>query len=240
MGKRLGVNIDHVATLRQARRGQVPEPAAAAAIAELSGADGITVHLREDRRHIQDRDLEVLKAVVTTRINLEMAATEEMTGIACRLVPDSATLVPEKRAEVTTEGGLDVLGHREPLIRTVARLSEAGILVSLFIDPDLAQVRAARQVGAGAIEIHTGRYCEAFRRGKSGEELNKIRAAATYASSLGLKVFAGHGLDVRNIVPVLGVPEVEEFNIGHSIVARAVFLGLAAAVREIADLIHRA
>jgi pyridoxine 5-phosphate synthase len=240
VGKRLGVNIDHVATLRQARRGQVPEPAAAAAIAELSGADGITVHLREDRRHIQDRDLEVLKAVVTTRINLEMAATEEMTGIACRLAPYSATLVPEKREEVTTEGGLDVLGHREPLIRTVARLSEAGILVSLFIDPDLAQVRAARQVGAGAIEIHTGRYCEAFRPGKSGAELDKIGAAATYASSLGMKVFAGHGLDVRNIVPVLGIPEVEEFNIGHSIVARAVFLGLAAAVREIADLIHRA
>ena len=231
MGKRLGVNIDHVATLRQARRGQVPEPAAAAAIAELSGADGITVHLREDRRHIQDRDLEVLKEVVTTRINLEMAATEEMTRIACGLRPFSATLVPEKREEVTTEGGLDVLGHRKFIIQTVARLKEAGILVSLFIDPDLAQVRAARQVGADAIEIHTGSYCEAFRSGRYGVELDKIRTAATYAASLGLKVFAGHGLDVRNIVPVLGVPEIEEFNIGHSIVARAVFLGLAAAVR---------
>jgi len=238
VGKRLGVNIDHVATLRQARRGQVPEPAVAAAIAELSGADGITVHLREDRRHIQDRDLEVLKEVVTTRINLEMAATEEMTRIACGLRPFSATLVPEKREEVTTEGGLDVLGHRKFIIQTVARLKEAGILVSLFIDPDLAQVRSARQVGAAAIEIHTGSYCEAFRSGRYGVELDKIRAAATYASSLGLKVFAGHGLDVRNIVPVLAVPEIEEFNIGHSIVARAVFLGLAAAVKEIADLIH--
>jgi pyridoxine 5-phosphate synthase len=234
------VNIDHVATLRQARRGRVPEPAAAAAIAELSGADGITVHLREDRRHIQDRDLEVLKSVVTTRINLEMAATEEMAGIACRLKPFSATLVPEKRQEITTEGGLDVLGHRESLIPAVARLSGAGILVSLFIDPDLAQVRAARQTGAGAIEIHTGSYCEAFRSGEYEEELTKIRAAATYASSNGLKVFAGHGLDVRNIVPVLAIPEIEEFNIGHSIIARAVFLGLAAAVKEIADLVHRA
>jgi pyridoxine 5-phosphate synthase len=234
------VNIDHVATLRQARRGQVPEPAAAAAIAELSGADGITVHLREDRRHIQDRDLEVLKEVVTTRINLEMAATEEMTRIACGLRPFSATLVPEKREEVTTEGGLDVLGHRETMIQTVARLKESGMLASLFIDPDLPQVRAARQVGADAIEIHTGSYCEAFRAVRYGGELDKIRTAATYASSIGLKVFAGHGLDVRNIVPVLAIGEIEEFNIGHSIVARAVFLGLAAAVKEIADLVHGA
>jgi pyridoxine 5-phosphate synthase len=240
LGKRLGVNIDHVATLRQARRGREPEPAAAATVAELAGADGITVHLREDRRHIQDRDLEVLKAVVTTRINLEMAATEEMTRIACGLRPHSATLVPEKREEVTTEGGLDVLGCRDSLIQVVARLKAAGILVSLFVDPDLPQVRAARQVGADAVEIHTGSYCEAFRSGKFPAELGKIRAAATYASSLGLKVFAGHGLDVRNIVPVLAVGEIEEFNIGHSIVARAIFLGLAAAVKEIADLIHGA
>jgi pyridoxine 5-phosphate synthase len=239
VGKRLGVNIDHVATLRQARRGRVPEPAAAAAIAELSGADGITVHLREDRRHIQDRDLHVLKEVVTTRINLEMAATEEMIRIAGGFRPFSCTLVPEKREEVTTEGGLDVLRHRESTIRTVGRLREAGILASLFIDPALHQVRAARHAGADAIEIHTGSYCEAFRRGEFEEELDKIRAAATYASSLGLKVFAGHGLDVRNIVPVLRIPEIEEFNIGHSIVARAIFLGLHEAVREIADLIHR-
>jgi len=240
VGKRLGVNIDHVATLRQARRGREPEPAAAAAVAELAGADGITVHLREDRRHIQDRDLEVLKAIVATRVNLEMAATEEMTRIACGLRPHSATLVPEKREEITTEGGLDVLGRRESLLRTVARLKEAGILVSLFIDPELAQVRAARQVGADAIEIHTGSYCEAFRSGKYLAELDKIRAAAMYASSLKMHVFAGHGLDVRNIVPVLAIGEIEEFNIGHSIVARAVFLGFAAAVKELADLIHGA
>jgi pyridoxine 5-phosphate synthase len=240
MGKRLGVNIDHVATLRQARRGQVPDPAAAAAIAELSGSDGITVHLREDRRHIQDRDLEVLRHVVTTRINLEMAATEAMTRIACGLRPFSATLVPEKREEVTTEGGLDVLGQRDSLIQTVARLKTAGILVSLFIDPDLAQVRAARQVGAEAVEIHTGTYCEAFRTGKFETELGKIRTAATYAASLGMKVFAGHGLDVRNIVPVLAIGEIEEFNIGHSIIARAIFIGLPAAVQEIADLVHGA
>jgi len=238
VGKRLGVNIDHVATLRQARRGRVPEPAAAAAIAEIYGADGITVHLREDRRHIQDRDLEALRHVVTTRINLEMAATEEMTLIALNLRPYSATLVPEKREEITTEGGLDVLAHRDALIRTVARLKDAGILTSLFVDPDLAQVRASRQAGADAVEIHTGTYCEAFRAGRHEEELGKIRTAATYAASIGLKVFAGHGLDSRNIVPVLTIGEIEEFNIGHSIISRAVLVGLPAAVREIADLIH--
>jgi len=238
--KRLGVNIDHVATLRQARRGQVPEPAAAAAIAELSGADGITVHLREDRRHIQDRDLAVLKSVVTTRINLEMAATDEIIRIACDLKPHSCTLVPEKREEITTEGGLDVLGHREAMVQTAARLKNAGIVVSMFIDPELPQVRASRQAGADAIELHTGTYCEAFGTGKHEAELAKIRAAAAFGASIGLKVFAGHGLDVRNIVPILGIPEIEEFNIGHSIIARAVFLGLPAAVKEIADLIHGA
>jgi len=240
MRKRLGVNIDHVATLRQARRGMEPEPAVAAAIAELYGADGITVHLREDRRHIQDRDLDVLKEVVRTRINLEMAATEEMIGIATGLSPHSSTLVPEKREEVTTEGGLDVLVQREWLHSAVSRLKEAGILVSLFIDPDLAQIRAARQVGADAIEIHTGSFCEAFHTGKYREDLEKIRVAAAQASQIGLRVFAGHGLDLRNIVPILSIPVIEEFNIGHSIVARAVFVGLGPAVREMADLIHGA
>lgn len=238
MRKRLGVNIDHVATLRQARRGREPDPAAAAVIAELHGADGITVHLREDRRHIQDRDLAILKEVVRTRINLEMAATEEMLGIAARLGPFSATLVPEKREEVTTEGGLDVLGQRESLHGAVARLREAGILVSLFIDPDLAQVRASKQAGADAVEIHTGTYCEAFRTGRYEEELGKIRTAAVQARNVGLKVFAGHGLDLQNIVPVLSIPSIEEFNIGHSIVSRAVFVGLGQAVREMADTIH--
>ena len=238
--KRLGVNIDHVATLRQARRGQVPEPAAAASIAEHYGADGITVHLREDRRHIQDRDLEVLKRVVTTRINLEMAATDEITRIACSLAPHTCTLVPEKREEITTEGGLDVLRHREAMAQTTAHLKKAGIVVSMFIEPVLPQVRASRQAGADAIEIHTGTFCEAFGAGKHEAELAKIRAAAAFGASIGLKVFAGHGLDVRNIVPILDILEIEEFNIGHSIIARAVFLGLPAAVKEIADLIHGA
>ena len=185
--KRLGVNIDHVATLRQARRGRVPEPAAAASIAELSGADGITVHLREDRRHIQDRDLAVLKQVVTTRINLEMAATDGITRIACSLAPHSCTLVPEKREEITTEGGLDVLGHREALLQTATRLKNAGIVVSMFIDPELAQVRASRQAGADAIEIHTGTFCEAFGKGNHVTDLAKIRAAAAFGASCGPK-----------------------------------------------------
>lgn len=239
-----------MATLRQARGGVAPEPVIAAGIAEHHGADGITVHLREDRRHIQDRDIELLAKVVETRINLEMAATEEMIGIATRLRPYSATLVPEKRQELTTEGGLDVLAQREALHAAVSRLKEAGILVSLFIDPDLAQMRASRQAGADAVEIHTGSYCEAFRAGSAagvlgnvpvlGEEFEKIRVAAAHGKNIGLKVFAGHGLDARNIVPILALPEIEEFNIGHSIIARAVFIGLGAAVREMADLIHGA
>ena len=240
MGKRLGVNIDHVATVRQARRGTAPDPVTAAGIAEMHGADGITVHLREDRRHIQDRDVLILKQVVQTRINLEMAATEEMTGIASRILPFSSTLVPEKREEVTTEGGLDVLAQREALHDTVFRLRNAGILVSLFIDPDLAQVRATKQAGADAVEIHTGEYCRAFQAGRFEKEFEKIRVAAAYAKNSGLRVFAGHGLDLRNIVPILSLSEIEEFNIGHSIIARAVFVGLGQAVREMADLIHGA
>jgi pyridoxine 5-phosphate synthase len=238
MKRKLGVNIDHVATLRQARRGSAPDPVTAAGIAELSGADGITVHLREDRRHIQDRDLEILSRVVQTRINLEMAATGEMEEIASRIRPFSSTLVPEKRQEITTEGGLDVLSQREPLHGTVSRLKEAGILVSLFIDPDLAQVRAARHAGADAVEIHTGAFCHAFATENREKEFGKIRAAAAYGRDAGLKVFAGHGLDMRNIVPILSLPEIEEFNIGHSIIARAVFVGLGQAVREMADLVH--
>jgi pyridoxine 5-phosphate synthase len=240
MRRRLGVNIDHVATLRQARGGAAPDPVIAAGIAEHHGADSITVHLREDRRHIQDRDLELLSKMVQTRINLEMAATGEMLGIAARLKPYSATLVPEKRRELTTEGGLDVLGKRESLHAAVSRLRDAGILVSLFVDPDLSQLRAARQVGADAVEIHTGTYCEAFRAGQYAGEFEKLRIAAAHGKNIDLKVFAGHGLDVRNIVPILSLPEIEEFNIGHSIIARAVFIGLGEAVREMADLIHGA
>ncbi len=240
MRKRLGVNIDHVATVRQARRGVEPDPVTAAGIAELSGADGITVHLREDRRHIQDRDLEVLSRVVKTRVNLEMAATCEMVGIAGRVRPFSATLVPEKRQEITTEGGLDAAGQGGALSGPVRELREAGIVVSLFIDPDPAQGRAAKRLGADAVEIHTGTYCAAFQAGRYAEELGKIRTAGAYAGGLGLKVLAGHGLDLRNIVPILELREFEEFNIGHSIIARAVFVGLGQAVREMADLIHGA
>lgn len=240
MRRRLGVNIDHVATLRQARGGFSPDPVTAAGIAEHHGADGITVHLREDRRHIQDRDLDLLRQVVQTRINLEMAATEEMIGIAIATAPFSSTLVPERRMELTTEGGLDVAGNPERMRDVVARLRGAGILVSLFIDPDLEQVRASAEVGADAIEIHTGTYCEAFRSGDFAEELGRIRAAAAFGTGRGLQVFAGHGLDVRNIVPILSLPTIAEFNIGHSIIARAVFLGLGPAVREMADLVHGA
>lgn len=238
MRKKLGVNIDHVATVRQARRGTSPDPVTAAGIAEMNGADGITVHLREDRRHIQDRDVAILTQVVKTRINLEMAATEEMVRIATGIHPFSSTIVPEKREEITTEGGLDVLGQRDAIHGTVSRLQEAGILVSLFIDPDLAQVRAAKQTGADAVEIHTGEYCNAFQEGRMEEQFGKIRVAAAYGRNIGLRVFAGHGLDLRNIVPILSLPEIEEFNIGHSIVARAMFVGLGKAVREMADLIH--
>ncbi len=236
--RRLGVNIDHVATLRQARGGMAPDPVTAAGIAEHNGADGITVHLREDRRHIQDRDLDLLKLTVQTRINLEMAVTEEMVAIALATRPYSATLVPEKRQELTTEGGLDVVRYRDAVASAVTRLKSAGIMVSLFVDSDLAQVSASAECGADAIEIHTGPFCESFRLGRHGRDLVQMATAAESASSSGMKVFAGHGLDVRNIVPVLDLLEVEEFNIGHSIMARAIFIGLGPAVREMADLIH--
>ena len=234
----LGVNIDHVATLRQARAGTAPDPVTAAGIAEHNGADGITIHLREDRRHIQDRDLDLLRLTVQTRINLEMAVTEEMVGIALAARPYSATLVPEKRRELTTEGGLDVVRNLDAVGSAVRRLKAAGILVSLFVDADLDQVAASAEIGADAIEIHTGPFCEAFRIGRYARDLMQMGAAAERASSDGMKVFAGHGLDVRNIIPVLDLREIEEFNIGHSIMARAIFIGLGPAVREIADLIH--
>ncbi len=236
--RRLGVNIDHVATLRQARGGTAPDPVTAAAIAEHNGADGITIHLREDRRHIQDRDLDLLRLTVQSRINLEMAVTEEMVSIALSARPYSATLVPEKRREVTTEGGLDVVRFSGAVASAVSRLKSAGILVSLFIDADLPQVEAAAKAGADAIEIHTGPFCESFRMGRHARDLVQMAEAAARAVDSGMKVFAGHGLDVRNIVPVLDLPEIEEFNIGHSIMARAIFLGLGPAVREMADLVH--
>jgi len=234
---RLGVNIDHVATLRQARRGREPEPVAAAALAELGGADQITVHLREDRRHIQDRDLELLRRTVATGIDLEMAAVPEMVRIARRIRPELATLVPEKRLEITTEGGLDAAGQVRPLAKVTASLQRAGIRVSLFVDPVPAQVLASRAAGADAIELNTGRYAEARTRRAAAAELEKLRAAASLAAEQGLAVFAGHGLNYHNVLPVRAIPELEEVNIGHSIVARALFTGLERAVRDMVALL---
>jgi pyridoxine 5-phosphate synthase len=234
---RLGVNVDHVATIRQARGGSEPDPVTAAALAELAGAEGITVHLREDRRHIQDRDLMVLKRTVQTRLNLEMAATEEMVGIALKVVPDCVTLVPEKRQELTTEGGLDVVRHRQALSRGIDLLRQAGITVSLFVDPDLEQIKESARLKADAIEIHTGTYCAARRRELAGE-LAKIAESIKAGKRLGLAVHAGHGLNYVNIRPVVLLGGIEEFNIGHSIIARAVLVGMDRAVREMVVLVN--
>lgn len=236
---KLGVNVDHVATIRQARGGFEPDPVTAAAIAELAGADGITVHLREDRRHIQDRDVKILKETVQTHLNLEMAATDEMIAIAIKLLPDYVTLVPEKRQELTTEGGLDVVGLSKQLSLQIKQLHEANIPVSLFIDPDLRQIQASANTMADFIEIHTGTYCESQGKDKT-RELGKIEEAINAAKNLGLGVNAGHGLNYRNIRPLLALGGVEEYNIGHSIISRAVLVGLDRAVREMAELIHGA
>lgn len=235
---RLGVNIDHVATLREARKNvRYPDPVIAAALAEMGGADQITLHLREDRRHIQDRDLEVLKKTVQTRINLEMANTAEMVKVALYLRPFSVTLVPERREEITTEGGLEVAGRLEAIKKTVAQLREAGVRPCLFIEPDLDQVRASHKTGAQAVEIHTGRYCEAFGTPAEDREFSAILNAAKAAKKLGLAVHAGHGLHYHNLPRLLSIVEIEEYNIGHSIVARAVMVGMEQAVREMALLI---
>jgi pyridoxine 5-phosphate synthase len=241
----LGVNIDHVATLRQARRTYEPDPVWAAAAAHLGGADAITVHLREDRRHIVDRDVELLRTSVQTRLNLEMAATDEMVGIACRLRPEMSTLVPEGRHEVTTEGGLDVVGQEARLKEIVCRLRDAGIYVSLFIDADLQQVEAAARVGAQACEIHTGPYAHAFHEGGRDIEAPavqaewvKVAAAGTAIVDLGLRFNAGHALNYVNVQPIAMLPGVRELHIGHAIVSRAVFVGLTEAVREMKRLIR--
>ena len=239
MGKRLGVNIDHVATLRQARRGREPEPAAAAAIAELAGADGITVHLREDRRHIQDRDLVKVLAVASVPVNLEMAVTAEMVRIAIDHRLRTATLVPERREEVTTEGGLDVACQRSAVRDAVSRLSAAGIRVSLFIDPDPAQLEAAVETRAHAVELHTGTYCQAWGTPGAEVELGRLREFSAVAKRLGFAVHAGHGLNVRNVGPVARIPEVEELNIGHALIGRAIFIGLDRAVAEMKSIIER-
>lgn len=237
---RLGVNVDHVATLRQARGTLYPDPVFAAALAEAAGAHQITVHLREDRRHIQDRDLRILRQTVQTLLNLEMAATEEMVEIACQVLPDRVTLVPEKRQEQTTEGGLDVQGSLESIRSAVARLKNAGITVSLFVDPDPEQVKASVRAGAAAIELHTGDYCNA-RRGEAQErELTRLREEARRGAKLGLEVAAGHGLDLHNVGPVAAIPEVVELNIGHSIICRAVLVGLERAVQEMLETMRLA
>ncbi|GFO57977.1 pyridoxine 5'-phosphate synthase [Geomonas silvestris] len=237
---RLGVNIDHVATLRQARGGIEPDPVTAAALAEMAGADGITIHLREDRRHIQDRDLNILRETVKTRLNLEMAATEEMVSIALAVKPECCTLVPEKRAELTTEGGLDVRIHQEALKPFIERLQAGGIIVSLFIDPDPDQIKAANKTGADYIEIHTGSYADAPDWKTEQQELIKIENAVKLAKKLDLGVNAGHGLNYTNVKKIAAIGGIEEFNIGHSIMSRAIFVGMDRAVRDMSELVRYA
>lgn len=235
---RLYVNVDHVATVRQARRTDEPDPAEAAALAEASGADGITVHLREDRRHIQEADIERLAPRIRTVLNLELASSEEIVALACRLRPFQATLVPERREEITTEGGLDLSRNPERLRTTIDRLRDAGSRVSLFIDPTQQSVEQSVALGAPAIELHTGRYAHAWPRAES--EIADLRAVAARARRLGLAVHAGHGLTYRNVAAVAAIPEIEELNIGHSIVSRAIMVGMGAAVAEMRRLVDAA
>ena len=235
----LGVNIDHVATLRQARGTLYPEPVQAALVAEQAGADGITAHLREDRRHIQDRDIYLLKDMLHTRLNLEMAVTDEMVGIAVKVQPYACCLVPEKRAELTTEGGLDVSGNLNRMQWACDNLRETGIEVSLFIDPDEAQIDAAVKAGAPVIELHTGCYATAKNPLQQAEELARIRQATHYAHSAGLQVNAGHGLNFYNVEAICAIPEIVELNIGHSIFAQALFSGLAQTVKDLKHIMRQ-
>jgi pyridoxine 5-phosphate synthase len=234
----LEVNVDHVATLRQARLIDEPDPVTAAALAELAGADGIIVHLREDRRHIQDRDLRLLRQTVKTRLNLEMAATEEMLNISREVKPDLVTLVPEKRQELTTEGGLEVAGHRDFLRDYVQKLKEGGLTVSLFVDPVAVQIDAAKEVGAYWVELHTGTYADAETPAEAQRLFQELLSAARHARSLGLRVKCGHGLNYRNIKRFRGLAEFEEFSIGHAIMARAILVGIERAVREMVELVN--
>ncbi len=234
---KLGVNIDHVATLRQARGVRYPDPVTAAGIVELAGADGIVAHLREDRRHMQDRDILLLREVVQSQFNLEMAATEEMVRIALSVKPEIVTLVPEKREELTTEGGLDVVKFFKPLKKAIRRLQKGGISVSLFVDPQRDQIKASEETGANTVEIHTGHYCDAKDSSEGKQELKKILVAVEEASHRNLRIAAGHGLHYKNVRPIAEIREIEELNIGHSIVARSVFVGLNQAVREMIALI---
>jgi len=236
----LGVNIDHIATLRQARGTRYPDPIQAALIAEQAGADGITAHLREDRRHIQDRDIYLLQDMLHTRLNLEMAVTEEMIAIARKVKPFACCLVPEKRAELTTEGGLNVAGQLSIMQSACESLKSSGIEVSLFIDPEQEQIDAAVQAGAPVIELHTGRYADAENAAEQAEELERIRQAAYYAHTAGLQVNAGHGLNFHNVEAICAIPEIVELNIGHAIIAQAVLTGLAQTVSDLKQLMRNA
>ncbi len=234
---RLGVNIDHIATLRQARGGKDPDPLAAAVLIELAGADGLVVHLREDRRHIQDRDLTLLREIVQTKLDLELAAEESIVKVALSVKPHMVTLVPERRQELTTEGGLEIAGQRDRIEKIVDLLHDGGIPVSLFIEPDLNQVKAAHKVSADYVELHTGRYANARRMKEEHAEVEAITQAAKLAYKLGIGVNAGHGLNYRNVKRLTQIPEIVEYNIGHSIIARAVLVGLEQAVREMKQLV---
>ena len=236
---RLGVNIDHVATVRQARGTNEPDPIAAAFSVELAGAEGIVVHLREDRRHIQDRDLEILRKVIKLHLNLEMAATEEMIEIALKTKPDMVTLVPEKREELTTEGGLDVVTFADELMPGIASLKNGGIVVSLFIDPEMAQIKTAAKIGADVVELHTGEYANAQDAEEETVQLERLRNGAILAEKLSLGVSAGHGLTYQNVTNIAAIEQIEELNIGHSIISRAVLVGLEKAVREMLDIMRR-
>jgi pyridoxine 5-phosphate synthase len=236
---RLGVNVDHVATVRQARRVNVPDPVTAALLAEKAGADGITVHLREDRRHIQERDVELMRQQLGTKLNLEMAVTPAMVAFAEKLRPDDACFVPEKREELTTEGGLDVVAHKQKILEAVKCLQDQGTHVSLFIDPENNQIETSKEIGAHGIEIHTGTYCNAAET-ESKKERAIVAAAAALAHRLGLEVHGGHGLNYENVLPIATIPEIVELNIGHSIIARALIVGIEQAVREMKQLLDRA
>ncbi len=238
MSQRLGVNVDHVATLRQARKAMYPDPVTAAAMAELAGAGQITIHLREDRRHIQERDLKVLRETTQTMLNLEMAATSDMVKLAYEYKPNMVTLVPERREELTTEGGLDVGSQKDAIGRVVKTLKDGDIVVSLFIDPDLDQVKASHKVDADRIELHTGRYCEARGEKDRARELSRIVDAAKTSVKLGMGCAAGHGLNYDNVRPITQIAEIDELNIGHAIVARAVLVGFERAVREMIELLR--
>jgi len=240
MRKKLGLNIDHIATLRQVRKAEFPDPVEAACIAELAGVDGITVHLREDRRHIQDRDVYLLRSILKTRLNLEMALNPDIIEIALKVIPDDVCIVPEKREELTTEGGLDVIKNIKTLREVIPEMHKKEIVVSLFVDPDKSQIEASKEVGADYIEIHTGRYSDARDEKYVAKELGHIMESAQYAASLGLRVNAGHGLNYKNVYSIALIDEIEVLNIGHSIIARAVLVGLEKAVRDMFVILDRA